>query len=201
MIKKPVRSLERFRVAADITPTSSRLLTRDAFGPLDGRILAFDQSFNACGWTVLDGSPSGHLKFSEAGTITVPVGDFKGGEQDLDRAQWLALTVTDLMMEVGPLRVLYETPPKGPMIRNPEVSLVTALAIRLAAWHLLIPAEGVHAKAGKRLMTGNPDAEKKEAHARLKEQDPEVLANLKVLTNESKRDAALVALAWLAAKA
>lgn len=160
----------------------------------EGIVLAFDQSFSSTGWVNLR-MGSGLCDVISTGTYRTPVGLLRGGEQDLERAHALFDYTTGVIAHVFPSVVLYESPPKGHGVRHPEVSLLCALAIRLAAAGLSIPTASVHAKTGKKMVTGNSNADKKVAHAALMSLG--WIQGLGLVTNEGQRDAMLVGLAHL----
>lgn len=159
-----------------------------------GNVLAFDQSFSSTGWVHLRSDVNGVSIFG-AGTFKTEQGALRGGEQDLERAGALYDWILEQIVERQPEIVLYETPPKGPGIHNPEVSLLCALAIRLAARVCAYSVASVHAKTGKRMLTGNSNADKKTAHAVLMNLD--WIEGLDIVKNEGQRDALMVALAHL----
>lgn len=174
-----------------------------------GNVLAFDQSFTATGWVHL-GSQPGKVEIYDSGTIATAKGTKRGGEQDLDRAQELFREAAQVIYRCSPATVLYEVPPKGAGVRHPEVSLLCALAIRLAAsdgtpYEAALSGSGYevasyHAKTGKKLVTGNANADKKAAHAAMAEHFGWITGYAKHTTNEAKRDALLVALSHLSRK-
>ena len=160
-----------------------------------GTVLAFDQSFSSTGWVYLK-MEEGVCRVMFAGTHKTSAGLLRGGEQDLERAHSLYREV-NLIIHRHPDAdvVLYETPPKGPGVRHPEVSLLCALSIRLAAAGYGIPFAAIHAKSGKKMLTGNANADKKMAHTALMTLD--WIDGLAMVTNEGQRDAMLVALTYL----
>ena len=185
-------ALVDLRVDAKAKPAFA-LRTADQF--MSGTVLAFDQSFSSTGWVMLR-MTDGLCWVLDAGTYKTPAGDLRGGEQDLERAHALyreANQIIERNKDAGV--VLYESPPKGHGVRHPEVSLLCALSIRLAAAGTGIPFASVHAKKGKKMMTGDANADKKVAHAAL--MSLPWIEGLDMVTNEGQRDAMLVALAYL----
>jgi Holliday junction resolvasome RuvABC endonuclease subunit len=165
-----------------------------------GCVLAFDQSFSATGWVHLSADAQGPYLLL-AGSFRVPEGDHRGAERDLDRADWLRDQVSILIDQTRAIQppqvVLYEMPPIGPHVRSPEVSLLCACGIRNAAHSRSLETRAVHTQTGKRLVTGNNKADKKTTHEALDRLGPDLVGGYSMITNESKRDALLVALAYL----
>ncbi len=159
-------------------------------------VLAFDQSFSATGWAYMRFG-HGNIQILATGTIkTTSV--LTGAVEDIDRAMQLAASVDVLWKSpISVTKTYYETPPKGGHIKNPEVSLMAALAVCLTITNLsggLHKPQPVSAKAWKKMATGNANLkEKKVAHEAVRNWD--CVTGFDQATNESQRDAVMVGLA------
>jgi Holliday junction resolvasome RuvABC endonuclease subunit len=87
--------------------------------------------------------------------------------------------------------VVHEMPPPSGHLARPESALLASAAIRHQASLNHLPVVGIDPRHAKKVVTGNPNATKPAIRLWF-------AANLPswVLTNEHKRDAALVAIAW-----
>ena len=167
-------------------------------------VLAFDQSFSATGWALVRFG-HGPIQILACGTIKTS-SSLTGAAEDIDRAMQVAGEVDELWRQVGmaTTKVRYETPPKGGQIRNPEVSLMAALAVCLTVTNLsggAVSPEPVSAKAWKKMATGNANLKaKKVAHDAVSKWG--CVEGFDLAKNESQRDAVMVALAsqWSGAR-
>lgn len=160
-------------------------------------VMAFDQSFAATGYATLRFG-TGAIDVLACGTIKT-TSSLTGALEDIDRAVQLADQVKDLLDPRGMAltKVFYETPLKGGHVRNPEVSLMAALAVRLA-FRLAFPnypePEAVSAKAWKKMASGNANLKDKRVAHNAVAQWP-CVRGFDLAKNESQRDAVMVALA------
>ena len=92
----------------------------------------------------------------------------------------------------------HESPPNPGQVKGGGVgSLMAAQSVRNAAALMGRPIEMLGAQPGKRLVCGNANASKPEAHAALKLHCFPWIEGSERVTNEATRDALIVALLWL----
>lgn len=166
----------------------------------EGRVLAFDQSLTATGWAKV---------ISEGGTITVTsAGKFsdthaeeknsietqlRRGVDVFERAYLLIDQA-----KVSGCSLAHESPPNPAAVKGGGYgSLLAAQSIRIAAALAEMNIEMLGAQPAKRLVCGNANAKKTEAHAALKEHCFLWIRGSEHVTNEATRDALMVALLWL----
>lgn len=185
--------------------------TRADFRP--GFVLAFDQSLANTGFVVLEIKRDKHdrneltILTSEI-LRTVDEAEGKGGHaENLRRAQVQYRNYFSLLKSFSVHRshatIAHESPPDGGgKLMRPESSLLSALALRIAAQEAMFPlgvavASGTHRK----IVCGRGNVDKKTAHEGLATWAP-LLVNgyAKHITNEAKRDALSVALSALYAR-
>lgn len=162
-------------------------------------VLAFDQSFSATGWALMRFG-MGPIDVMATGTIKTDT-TLTGALADIDRAKQLHDHVKHLIRQDGRAAILpftkvyFETPPKGGRIMNPEVSLMSALAVTLAVTEQTgRTAEAVSAKAWKKMATGNANLKDKRVAHNAVANWP-CVRGFERATNESQRDAVMVGLA------
>lgn len=172
-----------------------------------GTVLAFDQSLRATGWCVLQSTPLG-AAVRWAGSITTPSGGPKGWGPTLDDATTVSLEMRTVFQQVGYSlqdvipTVVHEAPPSGAgksgALMRPESSALTALGVRLATHDKGWPLAMLSNQPAKSLLTGRrqPAATKAQVAAAIRALP--WLANIQLLTNQGKCDAAAVGLLWLA---
>jgi hypothetical protein len=169
-------------------------------------VLAFDQSIRATGWTVISTHCRQGAEVVLASSQLTKTPEQRGWESTLADATTLALKLRDLLHHLKadlafPIdQVVHELPIagrlKGGKPKRPESSALAALGVRLVAHDFGLPLTALAAQSAKRLVTGDIRSEKREAHTALA-QLPWLQGQDK-LTNEGKRDAALLGLLWLA---
>lgn len=166
----------------------------------EGRVLTFDQSLTATGWAKV---------VSEGGTITVTAaskfpdplsGQANTIETQLQRGVSVfeqAYVVIDQAKAAG-FALAHESPPNPAQVKGGGYgSLLAAQAIRIAAALAEMKIEMLGAQPGKKLVCGNHNAKKTEAHAALKTHCFPWIRGSEHVTNEATRDALIVALLWL----
>lgn len=166
----------------------------------EGRVLAFDQSLTATGWVKV---------ISEGGTITVTsaskFSDTHAEEKNSIETQLRrgvdvferAYLVVDTA-KVSGFALVHESPPNPAQVKGGGYgSLLAAQAIRIAAALAEMKIEMLGAQPGKKLVCGNHNAKKTEAHAALKTHCFPWIRGSEHVTNEATRDALIVALLWL----
>ncbi len=162
------------------------------------RVLAFDQSLKATGWVVLDVSPE-RARLLDAGTL-VPVTktNARGHEQDLRRTVELFGQMNDVWSQHPDSLVVHEAPPVATRVGRPTSSLLAAAALRILAAHILpppIPVPMISAQRAKKVICGDSNADKIQAHRALAEHcAPWIVGYQHFITNEAKRDALMLAL-------
>lgn len=161
-------------------------------------VLAFDQSFAATGWTLMRFG-TGPIDVMYAGTIKT-ASSFGGAMEDIDRAGQLYQQVKSMLQPNPRIMVIpfteayFETPLKGGHIRNPEVSLMAALAVRIAVREVTgRTAQPVSAKTWKKMATGNANLKDKRVAHNAVAGWP-CVSGFDQATNESQRDAVMVGL-------
>jgi hypothetical protein len=161
-------------------------------------VLAFDQSFHATGMVLMRFGSTNPVDIMAATTFTTAT-DLTGSLADLEQAEQLHDQIYTTLNKVPVAhftKAFYETPPKGGAIRNPEVSLLSALAVRWAVRRVTkdrIRAQAVSAKTWKKMTTGNANLRtKKTAHDAVAKWD--WLRGYELATNASQRDAVMVGL-------
>lgn len=182
------------------------LVTRDRLAI--GSVLAFDQSLDAFGWVSLSntkescritsaGSFSTSKDYRKPGT-TQPL---KGHPLNLERGVEVYERVREMFRPLADnIDVVWETPPAGGKMARPESSLLSALAIKIAAKERGIVPVMLGAQTCKKLFTGNSNAEKPVAHRAMMHQVSGWMMDIDTITNEAKRDALLLAITHLVRK-
>lgn len=169
-----------------------------------GSVLCFDQSLTATG-TVL-------LQHVYPGTNPVVVKaqqwstDFEGKDvlTSLRRGEHVyrnAITAIHWACDVGIDMIVHESPPNPAAVKGGGYSsMLAAQALRCAV--VACEGEGVDvemlgAQPAKKLVCGNANADKKTAHAALKESVLPWIVNSQQITNEATRDSLMIGLLWL----
>lgn len=166
----------------------------------DGSILFFDQSLTATGWVKVR-KVAGQVLVAASGVIPNDYSDAKNSiETQLCRGVTVfehAVALLDSAKTEG-YDVAHESPPNPAQVKGGGYgSLLAAQSVRNAAALIDIPIEMLGAQPGKKLVCGNGNAEKKVAHAALKETCFPWISGSEQITNEAKRDALIGALLWL----
>ncbi len=158
----------------------------------DGVVLAFDQSLNATGWVlmVFDGNRPGVI---EAGVWDGTTVEAVGPEGTLQKGTLVFQRSLDILVKHPEAELAHESPPTGGKMARPESSLVSANSLRNAAHMYGRPFTMVSGQAAKKMICGDSNAKKAVAHRALKAKHGS-MPNYGLLTNEHKRDAALVAM-------
>jgi Holliday junction resolvasome RuvABC endonuclease subunit len=171
--------------------------------PIDlrsGTVLALDQSLGAAGFVLVTSTPS-FFTVHLAGTLATDETTVRGHEQSLLRGVEIYQSMTRLVTMAcewsDRVVFLHETPPVGGTMARPESSLLSALAFRIALSQRNLVPMMVGAQSAKRLICGNANATKREAHAKLAEYAPWI-NGYDLVTNEGRRDALMLALYHLA---
>lgn len=149
-------------------------------------ILAFDQSLANTGWALISGG-----KVTEVGNIKTE-DEATGHEGNLNRSLKVFAAVNQLIWRTAPDRIVHELPPVGSRMVRPESSLLSALAIWLAAYLDDLDVTMVGAQKAKKRWTGSARSSKAELKAALLELHP-YLATLKPM-NQAISDAIAVGL-------
>ena len=178
-------------LAVDPTPLRAVLRSRTDFLDSRSRLLAFDQSFSATGWALLEFT-SEQVIVRQAGTIKT-ASTLTGAREDLHRAEQVEDEVDVLMQIIAFNDVAVEMPLKGGQIRNPEVSLMAAQAIRSVARRHGYNPHIVPPKTWKKMATANANLKDKRIAHRAVAGWPWVV-DFALATNESQRDAVMVGL-------
>lgn len=168
-----------------------------------GRVVAFDQSLGGCAAVALTHSALG-MTVARAQSFKVSVPEVGGHEESLAKAEALTGEIRAWIEVLDPFDkawiVVHEQPPglRGRKIRNPESSMLAALAVRLGCQgYTRTPMVGRQSHA--KFICGDGNATKIDHHAALKELAHELpIRNFEVVTNEGKRDALSIALYRLA---
>jgi hypothetical protein len=169
-----------------------------------GRVLTFDPSLSATGFVDME-MQDGVLTIHEARTLVGRYNqDLTGWEKDFAAAedlynQFLTL-MSDYIQIIGlyDLFVVNEAPPMGGgQLASPESAVQAGLALRLAARQMAFPLRPMIApQVHKRATAGNGALKKSVHHAALKPLLETLSPGaLRLITNESQRDAASVGLA------
>lgn len=203
-------ALTRFAGAKGAEPKGARRVKEwtppvpEDFEP--GEVLAFDQSLANTGWVHLVFGLNGVFRVVDAGSFGTDETKARGVTQTLLRAEEHHGIVFSLMAQKFPaatanqssLKVAYETPPVGGRMSRPESSLTSAVAIRIAARQYGCSAIQVGSQSAKKMICGNGNAEKKDAHAALSRvAGSGFITGYGAITNEAKRDALLVGMTAL----
>lgn len=171
-------------------------------------VLGIDQSLSACGLALIGAQrkPEGLvLVVMDAEKITTAAPLFKGFEEHFQRAEQLHDLIERFLSRVyfgteGDIELVHEAPPVGGgRLRTPESSILSALAVRLAArksWIRRGPM--VPPQVHKTFVCGDRRADKKKHHAALTALAADLgIAQWEFVTNEATRDAASLALLHL----
>lgn len=165
-----------------------------------GKVLAFDQSLTATGWVALSGDGS-RLVVVECGKITASTTtEGRGGiEQDLQRGVAVFEAAVMLIDRWHPeAKIAHESPPHPGNVKGGGTSsLMAAQSVRNAAFICAAPVEMLGAQPAKKLICGNTNAKKTEAHAALKVHLLPHIEGGHLITNEAMRDALMVGLLHL----
>lgn len=175
--------------------------TIDDFRP--GGVIAIDQSLSACGAVALHMEQSLMVLDVAVFRIPAPVDGRGGRELDMRRAlllreqvsPWLARMIRTMQME----GVVHEAIPEGNFIKHPEASLLSAMAVNVAAQdHGISVLTPIHKYTHSNFTCGNSKATKKEHGAALMKLAEELnIFNRQLITNEALRDALSIGLTQL----
>jgi hypothetical protein len=175
-------------------------LTHDDLGY--GTVMAFDQSLTATGLVVVR-----HIFPESAPQVLVAQSwsaedEGKDVETSLRRGVQVYKQAVDVMRSAQAWQVdafIHESPPNPKAVKGGGYSsLLAAQAVRCAAEASGWPMVMLGAQPAKKLVCGNANAPKQEAHKALKETVMPWVINSGSVTNEATRDALMVALLWLA---
>ena len=166
----------------------------------EGKVLAFDQSLTATGWVAVT-SGNGIVDVTRAGTVADGWTDMpKGVERDLRRGVAVfeqSLLLVEWARDHG-YRLSHESPPNPSQVKGGGTgSLMGAVAVRSAVAVYDRHIEMLGAQPAKKIVCGNGNADKKAAHAALKEYCFTWIGGSDLVTNEATRDALMNALLWL----
>lgn len=163
------------------------------------RVLSFDQSIANTGWcfiTVRDGHPfvelTGHHKTPAE----------KGMAALLRRANEVYDEIVRVIEDVStayerPDFITFETPVGGKTVMGASSSLLTALAVTIAAQNAGIPSQNVASQRLKLHLTGNRGASKKEVADAIRARMPDLKERKIKPLNEHVFDAIGIALTFL----
>ncbi len=156
-------------------------------------ILAIDQSLANTGmiWVTLHEDKS--LTIDSKVTLKSK-SLLSGNEASLSRAEELFDNFCSLFTE-DLTEVIYEVPPLGNLVQRPESSLLSALALRLAARDKKVLCVGVNTNKAKKLLTGSAQARKPKVREALLAKYP-VFQGL----NQHQVDAASLVVTYLTEK-
>lgn len=146
-------ALERFANGA--TPDEDEEIKPFQAIDLSRQILVFDQSLANTGYALIYGQ-----QVAATGNITTEIVD-KGDEDNFRRGLVIYEAVRGLINHFQPTHILHENPPVGGRTIRPDSSLISAMAIRVAAHRTDIPIAMLHARTAKKRWTGNANAKKK----------------------------------------
>jgi hypothetical protein len=187
----------------DAVETKKRARVKPEWQPLNledlkpGKYLACDQSLAATGLVMLWVTDEHKVYLQGAGRISTSQGT-SGWEMVLQSA----LSLEGLMAawiranepEYTSYWAVHEAPPVGGgRFLKPELSLVSALAFRMAVGPMVSMLPMVRRQDHAKLICGNGNASKTEHHAALKELFPQIVGS-DMVTNEATRDALSVGL-------
>lgn len=164
-----------------------------------GSALCFDQSLSATGVMVVVRDNNGIAVYQPD--------QWKKTHEGKQVVDWLVQGV-DIFNRARPLiratrdlvdACVHESPPNPAAVKkgNSVSSLLAAQALRCAAAAEGVEFEMLGAQSGKRLVCGNANASKAEAHAALKAHVLPWVENSQTITNEAMRDTLMVGLVWL----
>lgn len=159
-----------------------------------GSILAVDQSIANSGWAYIVSDTDSFVVQGTGNLKTYEMA--KSHEDTLRRAVVCYRQYRSLIESFDPVLVVHEMPPVGNHMARPESSLVSAAALRMAAYDAKVTIRMVGAQRAKKVITGNGNAAKSEVKEKLLKLVPD-LTRLKPI-NEHVIDA--VALAWVAVR-
>jgi hypothetical protein len=168
----------------------------------DGEVVAIDQSLTHTGLVHLRRDEHG-LRVLQADTIRQKATEgLTGYEESLAQAmalQDLLGVRLDHWIGMKDVPVVYEAVPFGGHLRSPESSLLAALVVRhVVAGLALVCVPPVAGKTHKKVVCGNGNADKRQAHAGLLRLSTDLpIEGCGVVTNEHTRDALSVGLAYL----
>jgi Holliday junction resolvasome RuvABC endonuclease subunit len=156
------------------------------------RVLAIDPSLGHTAMVVLDPG-LGRIEMSTV--YDYPHG--LGGTQAVLEAfplvdDWIFETMCLVVKLYAVDLVVHEMPPSSAKVMRPESALLASASVRRCAQGQGLKVVGLDARRAKRLVVGNPNATK----ADIRQWMTAHRAGWTSLTNEHKRDAALVGLAW-----
>ncbi len=165
-----------------------------------GHVLALDQSLTATGWVYLR-VEGGNCFVANAGKFGGGFDDLtRGVEQDLQRGN-LIYDKNQAGVMASDLRYVHESPPHAGNVKGGGTSsLMAAQSVRNAASNVGVGITMLGAQPAKRLICGNANARKPEAHAALKQHCFPWIFGVDLVTNEATRDALMLALLHLARK-
>lgn len=166
-----------------------------------GTVLCFDQSLTATGCLILQ------FTYPESAPVVYSASqwrdkhDGKDVRTSLRRGTEVFLQARDVMrMLPRPVdAVVHESPPNPAAVKGGGYSsLLAAQSLHCACAALgMEEPEMIGAQPAKRLVCGNANAKKTEAHAALKAHVLPWILNSQQVTNEATRDALMVGLLWL----
>lgn len=151
------------------------------------RILAVDQSLANTGLVWVESDP---LQVTAKGMLKSR-GLLSGNEATLRRAEEMVGEFDALLSDDIDL-VLFEVPPLGNLVQRPESSLLSALALRVAARKKGKTCVGVNTNKAKKFLTGSAQARKPKVREALLEKYPQ-FAGL----NQHQTDAVSLAVTYL----
>jgi Holliday junction resolvasome RuvABC endonuclease subunit len=199
-------ALEDFRLPGyDSVPAPPKGRRKAVWAPLTaarlgvGSVLAFDQSMRNTGWAVVD-NDGRRCQVLAAGMCRTRLGEGAGNWADTFADVVLLCTQIRAVLDryaTTVTAIAHEAPPTGGgRLRRPESAILAGAVVRICCADLgLVPVMPANQSA-KWLLTGRrTNVTKGQVGAALNELD--WLEGRELLTNEHKRDAAAVGLAWL----
>lgn len=164
-----------------------------------GTVLCFDQSLMATGMVLLNRGEGG-LAVLHAEKFTGQEGD-NGVATALARGAMVFARVRPYLASAKDRGwvVAHESPPNPNAVKGGGTSsLMSAQALHCAALAEEVALEMLGSQPAKKLVCGNANAPKTEAHRALKTHVLPWVAGASQVSNEATRDALLVGLLWLA---
>lgn len=166
-----------------------------------GSVLCFDQSLTATGCVVLQHNFPGSNPVVHLASQWSSMYEGKDVLTSLTRGVEVFSQARQMMQLAKQMRlagIVHESPPNPAAVKGGGYSsLLAAQALWCAAEAEGVGVEMLGAQPAKKLVCGNANAKKPEAHKVLKESVLPWIVNSKVITNEATRDALLIGLLWL----
>jgi Holliday junction resolvasome RuvABC endonuclease subunit len=174
-------------------------LTPDRF-TVATEVLSWDQSLRKTAWTWIS-TEDGPPRVVDAGMCRTKTRDIGGKESWADRFTD-GVSIQDQMLAVlqrlsgDSVRVAHEAPPMGGgSLRSPHSSVLASQALWIACSRCGITPVSLTPQSAKKLLTGNPKADKPEVGRAVTALN--WLDGRELLTNEDLRDAAAIGLTFL----